>query len=232
MSAWHMKAASRSSLPALGTGTPRVLILYGRSRGLWLSLAGVIGVCMVFRWMEAWGERGDVRQALLLQAIPVLLASVIGLSVWSPFGEPERTSARSLPRIRAVHLATLFLPAIVIAALLVSAWTPLVAGVDLVYVVVRNIVGLTGVALLCGRVIDARLTWIGPLLWLAFVMIGTMLIPLNGGKGFVLWHAPWWAWTGQSDASGSAWMIALALGVAGAALMCRFGPRDAAAEEQ
>lgn len=232
MSIERMVASSRSLRVVLETGAPRVLILYGRSRGLLLSLAGVVGACALLWWMQAWGERGDVRQALLVQAIPALIASVIGMSVRSPFGEPERTSARSLPRIRSTHLAMLLLPAVITAAILVSAWTLLVPDVDLVYVVVRNIIGLTGVALLCGRVIDARLSWLCPLMWMAFALIGTMLISLNGGEGYPLWGPPWWAWTGRSDASGSAWAIAFALGVAGAGLMCRFGPRDAAGEEE
>ncbi|MDQ3540245.1 MAG: hypothetical protein M3440_06110, partial [Chloroflexota bacterium] len=219
-------------LGALGTGTPRALILYGRSRGIVLSLAGVIVVCSLFWWLRDWGERGELRQAGLVQAIPALIASMIGMSVWSPFGEPERTGARSLPQIWVAHLAVVVLPALVLSALAVSAWRQLSPDADLVDVVVRNIIWLTGVSLLCGRVIDARLTWIGPLMWLAFSLIGTMLLSLEGGKGFTLWDPPWWAWMARSDASGSAWAIALALGLAGAILICQFGPRDASGEEE
>lgn len=226
-----MAVASQSLLGALETGTPRALILYGRSRGLLPSLAGVVAVCSLFWWLRGWGELGELRQAGLAQAIPALIASVIGISVWSPFGEPERTSARSLPRLRAAHLAGLMVPTVIISALLVSAWTSLSPDVDLTDVVIRNIIGLTGVALLCGRVIDARLTWIGPLLWLAFALIGTMLLPLNGGEGFALWHPPWWAWMAQSDAALSAWAIAIALGLSGAVLMCQHGPREPVGEE-
>jgi hypothetical protein len=232
MSVERTSAPSQAVIGALGTGTPRALILYGRSRGVLVSFAGVVGACSLLWWLGEWGERDELRQAGLVQAIPALIASIIGMSVWSPFGEPERAGARSLPRIRALHLAVLTVPALVLAGLLVSPWEPLAPNVDLVNVVVRNIVGLIGVALLCGRVIDARLTWVGPLLWVAFALIGTMLIPLNGGEGFELWRAPWWAWMAQSDTSRSAWAIALALGLAGAAVSCRFGPRDAAGEDE
>jgi hypothetical protein len=224
--------ASNSLRDALGRGTPRALILYGRSRGLLVSLLSAIGVCALFWWLQAWGERSDIRQAVLVQAIPALIASIIGVSVWSPFGEPERTGARSLPRIRAVHLAVLVVPALIIAALLVAVWKPLSPDADLVVVVARNIIGLAGVALILGRMTDARLTWVGPLMWTAFALIGTMLIPLNGGEGFELWRAPWWAWIAQSDASRSAWVIASALGLVGATVMCRYGPRDVAGEEE
>lgn len=231
-----MKAERMSASPslpgALGTGTPRALILYGRSRGIALSFAGVVVACSLLWWLGEWGERDALRQAGLVQAIPALIASIIGMSVWSPFGEPERTGARSLRRIRALHLAVLVVPALILAALLVSLWKPLAPDVDLVSVVVRNIIGLIGVALLCGRVIDARLTWVGPLMWLAFTLIGTVILPLNGGEGFELWRAPWWAWIAQSDASRSAWAIALSLGFAGAAVICRFGPRDAVGEDE
>lgn len=232
MSLRRMTLASHSMLDTLETGTPRALILYGRSRGLLLSLAGVVGACSLFWWLREWGELGEQRQAGLVQAIPTLIASVIGMSVWSPFGEPERTGARSLPRIRAVHLAVLVVPAVIISAPLVSLWTPLFPDVDLVNVVVRNIMGLIGVALLTARALDARLTWIGPLMWLAFALIGTMLIPLNGGAGYPLWDAPSWAWMAQSDAALSAWVVAISLGLAGAVLMCRLGPRDAGGEEE
>lgn len=232
MTADRSSAASHSLLGALGTGTPRALILYGRSRGIVLSVAGVVIACSLLWWTQAWGERGGLRQAGLVQAIPALTASVIGMSVWSPFGEPERTGARSLPLIRMVHLAVLVLPALIVSALLVSSWRQLSPDADLVNVVVRNIIGLTGVALLCGRVFDARLTWIGPLMWLAFSLIGTMLFSLNGGKGFTLWDPPWWVWMARADASGSSWAIAIGLGLAGTGLMCWFGPRDAVGEEQ
>lgn len=219
-------------LGALGTGTPRALILYGRSRGIALSFASVVVACSLLWWLGEWGERDALRQAGLVQAIPALIASIIGMSVWSPFGEPERTGARSLPRFWALHLAVLAVPALILAALLVTLWKPLVPDVEMVNVVVRNIVGLIGVALLCGRVVDARLTWVGPLTWLAFTLIGTLILPLSGGKGFELWRAPWWAWIAQSDASRSAWAFALALGLAGAAVICHFGPRDAIGEEE
>lgn len=232
MSAQRVAGASSSMLGALMTGTPRALILYGRSRGLLLSLTGVVVAYSLFWWLRGWGERDELRQAGLVQAIPALIASVIGISVWSPFGEPERIGARSLPWLRAAHLAVLAVPALIFAVVLASAWTPLFPNVDLGHVAVRNIIGLTGVALLCGRVIDARLTWIGPLMWLAFSMIGTLLLPLDDGKGFALWDPPWWAWMARSDASGSSWVIAIGLGLAGAVLMCRFGPRDVVGEDE
>jgi len=197
-----------------------------------LSLAGVVIACTLFWWLQVWGERGELRQAVLVQAIPALIASVIGISVWSPFGEPERAAARSLPRIRAVHLAVFLVSALGLAALLVSHWKPLAPNVDLVNVVFRNIIGLSGVALVSGRVIDARLTWVGPLMWVAFALIGTLLIPLNGGEGVTLWDVPWWAWMAKSDVSRLAWMIASALGVAGAVVMCLCGPRDAVGEDE
>ncbi len=223
---------SRFPTAELGIGTPRALILYGRSRGVLLSLAGLVGACALLWWLQASDERSAIRQTVLVQAMPALIASVIGISVWSPFGEPERTAARSLPQIRLLHLATLVLPALLIASLLVVTWTALAPDVNVAFVVVRNITGLTGVALLCGRVIDARLTWLGPMMWVAFSLIGTLLRPLDRGDEILLEDAPWWAWTAQTDASGSAWGIALALGLAGAALLCRYGPRDTVGEEE
>lgn len=229
MSAERPPAAPPSALAErFATGMPRALILYSQSRGLLPSLAWVVAVCSLLWWLQGWGERGELRQALLVQTVPALIASVIGISVQSPFGEPERASARSMGWIRAAHLAVLLLPGLVIAALLVSAWRPLSPDADLVLVVVRNIAGLTGVALLCGRVVDARLTWAGPFLWTAFALIGSLFLRLDDGARYPLWQAPWWAWTARSEASGSSWAIALA----GAVVMCRFGPRDVAAEEQ
>ena len=86
-------------------------------------------------------------------------------------------------------------------------------------VVIRNIVGLTGVTPLCGRVADAHLSRIGPLLWVAFSPIGTR------------WGVPWWAWIAQSHAAVSASGITTVPGLAGAVLMCRYVSQDAIGEE-
>jgi hypothetical protein len=221
---------SRESLAALRLGTPRALLLYARSRGLLASLTGVIASCSLFWWLRDWGEQGEIRQALLVQLIPVLVASVIGASVASPFGEAEQVSARSLPLIRAVHLAVLLLPALTMATALAGAWRPLSPDADLALVVVRNIVGLTAVTLLAARVADPRLSWAGPLAWTALALIGTQFLRLDDGARYPLWQAPWWAWTARSEAAGSSWAIALALGLAGVIVTCRLGPRDVAGD--
>ena len=51
--------------------------------------------------------------------IPLLSATVVGAAVYSPFGEVERASSRSLPALRIAHLGGLL--AIALATLMLAA---------------------------------------------------------------------------------------------------------------
>ncbi len=207
----------------------QVLALFLRARGMLMSTVLVLANCGLLGVLEEWGGRSAMRQALLLQLASVIVAALIGVSVWSPFGEPERTAARSLPLLRGLHIGSLLTVSVGLAMWLVSDWTNLAPKVDLEWVVARNIVGLTGLAFLVGRLIDARLSLIAPLV--TGVLASSYIFRVRPEEVDKLWHPAWWLWNGQSGADGMSWVIALVLGVGGVAWLCRSGPRDATGEE-
>jgi hypothetical protein len=159
-------------------------------------------------------------------AMPALIAAVTGISVWSPFGEPERTTGSSLPRLRAAQVAAVLIPGSILAMGVLATWPQRSPDIDLAAVAVRNITGMVGIALLAGRVIDARWSWLAPMTLALLPLAST----LTRGET-PLWHRPWWAWCGQSHDSIWAWSAAIALAGAGTAIFLRLGPRDISGDD-
>src|SRR5680860_1032858 len=101
-------SVSRRHIPRVawfGHGWPRLAILHLLTRGVLGSTALVIGAGSLYGVLQGWasfdaaGGWGDaevLKQFSIVQVFPALIAAVIGISAWSPFGESERTSARSL----------------------------------------------------------------------------------------------------------------------------------------
>ena len=207
----------------------RLLALFLRARGMLISTILVLAGCGLFPLLAEWAGRAAMRQALLLQLVPVIVAALIGVSVWSPFGEPERTAARSLPMLRAMHVGSLLLASNGLSMWLVSRWTQQAPEVELHWVVVRNIVGLAGLVLLAGRLIDARLSWIAPLV--TGILASSYILRVRPSELDTMWDPAWWLWSGQSSDDVLSWVIALTLGVGGFTWFCRSGPRDASGEE-
>jgi len=207
----------------------RLLALFLRARGMLLTAVLVLASCGLLGYLDDWAARGAMRQALALQLVPVLVAALIGVSVWSPFGEPERTAARSLPMLRGVHVGSLLVAGARLSMWLVSRWTNLAPKVDLEWVVARNIIGLTGIAFLSGRLIDARLSWIAPLV--SGIVASSYIFRVRPEELDKLWNPDWWLWNGQSSTDVMSWVIALVLGAGGIAWLCLTGSRDATGEE-
>ncbi len=207
----------------------RSLALFLRARGMLLTAVLVMASCGLLGFLDDWAARGAMRQALVLQLVPVLVAALIGVSVSSPFGEPERTAACSLPMLRGVHVGSLLVAGAGLSMWLVSRWTNLAPKVDLEWVVARNIIGLTGIAFLAGRLIDARLSWIAPLV--SGIVASSYIFRVRPEELDKLWNPDWWLWNGQSSNDATSWVIALVLGAGGIAWLCLTGPRDATGEE-
>lgn len=207
----------------------RLLTLFLRARGMLISAVLVLGSCGALALLGDWAGKAAIRQALVLQFVPVVVAALVGVSVWTPVGEPERTAARSLPPLRAMHVGALLLASVGLSRWLVSRWTHQVPEVDLNWVVVRNIVGMAGIAFLAGRLIDARLSWVGPLI--PGILAMSYIIRVRSSELDTMWDPAWWLWNGQSSDDLVSWVIALALGAGGFVWFCLWGPRDATGEE-
>lgn len=221
---------------AFGVGPPRLFLLYVLARGVLGSLALVIGVaslCGVLQgWASTsadggWGNAEVLKQFGLMQAIPALIASVIGISAWSPFGEVERTAAAPLPRLRLLHIGVLLTLGIGVSWAYLQAWTSRAPGIDLELVALRNLLGLSGGALLMGRFLNARISWLPPL---GMAVVATFAA-MNGAPERI-WAPAAWLWNGQSPDVQSSWLIALVLFTVGAALFLRDGSKDASGEEE
>lgn len=115
------------------------------------SLYGVLQGWAAFDAEGGWGDTEILKQFGLMQAIPALIASVIGISAWSPFGEVERTAASSLPRLRLLHIGLLLALGIGVSWAWLQAWTSRSPGIELEFAALRNLLGMTGGALLIGR---------------------------------------------------------------------------------
>ncbi len=94
-----------------------------------------------------------------LMLVTVSAAAVIATTTRTPFGDPEHTASRSLPFLRLIHLA----------ALTTAAGLGLtIAGQTATYgmsapAMVRNLAGLTGIALLTAALLGPHLAWTTPL---------------------------------------------------------------------
>jgi hypothetical protein len=189
--------------------------LYGILQG-WASNDGYGG----------FGTTEVVKQFGVTQAIPALMACVIGIGAWSPFGEPERTAASSLPRLRLLHLGIMLAICGALTWASLMAWTSRATGIELEWVAIRNLMGMTGAALVLGRLVDARVSWLAPLAIAVLAAFTAMTAPPER-----VWSPAWWIWSGQEPNTGMSWGIAGALAIAGVGAYLRDGPRDAVGEE-
>ena len=104
-------------------------------------------------------------------------ASVIAVTTYSPFGEPERATGRWLPYLRFGTAGAL--TGIAVGLLSAGAAAAHLPGGTLD--VVRNVAGMTGIGLISAAVIGGGLSWIGPM---AYLVLSEDAI-LNA------WRTPW-----------------------------------------
>lgn len=232
------RSGGHEALPYTGVASwGRVAALYLVSRRFPQTLFAMAALTFLVWWVmrQTPTERMpgiDValitsrNETLLLHLAAALLASVIGLAVFTPFGETERVSPVVLPTMRALHVLVMLALGLGAVSLVIGSWAEVMPGVDLVPLFVRNALCLTGIVLLAGKVIDIRLAWMVPVV-LAGVTMTSLLRRLESiGGAEELWRN-----NGRNilalDLSHS-WATALCLGVGlGAiALYVRDGVRD------
>jgi hypothetical protein len=173
--AWPVSSAARLAwLHLRSRRAPAALVaLLACGAALWASLR--------YHWWLGTGNAAD--------EVPMILegcaAGIIAVTMHSPFGEPERATGRCLPVLRAGLVLVLCGAAIGFFALgAAAAYNPR-AGVYLAggsLPVVRNVLGMTGIGLICCLVTGALIAWIGPLAFTAiaqYALIASYSEPLT-----------------------------------------------------
>lgn len=144
---------------------------------------------------------------------PVTIAGIVGVSARSPFDELEGLASRGLPLLRFVHLFGLFVVAAVVFVIIASGWDAPLAGPTLV----RNLAGISGIALITARLLGAGLSWTAPF---AFVMVAQFSGIDSQGE---LYRWAWHLWPVTDYTSD---LIALALLAIGLLVVCFRGARE------
>ena len=195
-----------------GPSGVRLAWLHARSRRVPAGVlalavcAGVLHAALYWHWTFASGRYA--------QQVPLIIAAgaaaVIAVTAHSPFGETERAAGRWLPYLRlfvAVGMCGLAIALIQLGA----------AGQGLnegILVLARNIIGITGIGLLCSLVTGGLLAWTLPIGYMAFCQYALL----------EAWTAPW-TWPVRPPADRGAWICACAAFAAGLLLFTIRGPR-------
>ena len=174
-----MTARAVSAIPApAGSATRpsvRLIRLHLESRRVTAALATVAACALTLRialyW--SWDTYGALQLPLILESG---CAAAIGITMGSPFGEPERATGRWLPLLRLGSGIAMTATAVVALAV-ASIGAHLAGGIaDLA----RNVAGLVGIGLLCATLLGGALAWTGPVVYM-----------LVGAYGlYTDWHPP------------------------------------------
>ena len=138
----------------------------------------------------------------------------------SPFGDPERVAGHRLPLLRlGVPVALAGSAAALLACAGIGAH---LGGGNLE--MLRNLVGLTGIGLLCAAALRGALAWTGPT---AYLIVGVYAL-------YTLWHGPAlttpWIWPAHPAHDAGARICALSTFIPGVALMTLRCARDPGGE--
>ena len=208
-----------SAVPAAPAGTARriragiwLTWLHLRTRRvpaaiLALAVCGaVLRAALTWHWTFATGPYA--------QQVPLIIeagaAAVIAVTAHSPFGEAERATGRWLPYLRL--FAAVALTGLAILALHLGA-----VGESLnegILVLARNVIGCTGIGLLCSLVTGGLLAWTLPIGYMVFCQYALL----------EAWTAPW-TWPVCPPDDRGAWIGACAVFAAGLVLFTVIGPR-------
>jgi hypothetical protein len=171
------------------------------------ACGGVLRAALYWHWTFASLYTRQQQIPLIIEAGA---AAVIAVTVHSPFGETERATGRWLPYLRL--FAAVGMCGLAIALLQLGA-----AGESLnegVLVLARNVIGITGIGLLCSLVTGGLLAWTLPMGYMAFCQYALL----------EAWTAPW-TWPARPPADRGAWVCACAVFAAGLLAFTILGPR-------
>jgi hypothetical protein len=148
------------------------------------------------------------------QQVPLIIeagaAAMIAVTAHSPFGETERSAGRWLPYLRLFAAAGMC--GLAIALLQLGAASERLN--EGVLVLARNIIGITGIGLLCSLVTGGLLAWTLPMGYMALCQYALL----------EAWTTPW-TWPVHRAADRGAWICACAVFAVGLLLFTILGPR-------
>ena len=203
----------------------RLMHLFLRSRRVDLSLLCLVGVGVVAYWLARTnffmpividGKTIPLNALFIISLAP---AVVVSTSVFSPFGEIEQVASRPLASFRFVHLVGLLAWSVVTLAFSAFVWRQEYAEL----IVLRNLMGFTGLSLLSVPLIGSRLSWVIPFIFgMLALRIGTIEANI----------VAWWAWPFHPARSMIAVVLVLALLVVGTLCACFTQARDNPKEGQ
>jgi hypothetical protein len=162
-----------------------------------------------------WIPGSGVASRQLPLTIEAGAAAVIGVTTRSPFGEPERATGHWLPFLRLG--ATMAVAGAAVGALAAGSASAHLPGGTLG--MLRDLAGLTGIALLAAALLGGSLAWVGPL---------TYLVVTLHALG-AAWTTPW-SWPARPPHDLGAALCAALVFAAGVAVITARGARDAARE--
>ena len=183
----------------------RWLALYVRSRRAVTSTATALASAVALALLTAWSDAEITRVVLALFAVTAVV-SVAATSLAGPDVDLERTAALDWRWRRTVHAVAV---GVVAAASVAALGMPS-------DVVVRNAIGLTGLAALGVVVLGGGLAWCVPMTW-TVAGVTTVLATRTP-------PAPLLTWPVQPAGTGAATVAACVLGVAGLVAYALAGP--------
>ncbi|MFI7503416.1 hypothetical protein ACIBVL_34095 [Streptomyces sp. NPDC049687] len=191
------------------------VLLYVRSRAVPGALAALAGTAVLALWAAARTGSGPDRDRLLplLALAPLLAAAVIGASLYTAAEELDRTAVRPWWPRRLTQLVGLTASA---AALLPLA----VLGEGLAFgpsVMIRNLLGCTGVAAAAAVLVGARLSWLP-----TCACVGAVYLASTGVRRRAVAAG---VWPGQPAQVTAAWVSAASVFVLGTVLYAVRGAR-------
>jgi len=176
----------------------RLVWLHLRSRRVPAAVLALVVCGAVLRAAVRWNW--TFNSGPLAQQVPMIIeagaAVAVAVTTHSPFGEPERAAGRWLPYLRLG--AALALTGLAIGALQLA-----VTGASLnggVLQLARNVIGITGIGLLCSLVTGGLLAWILPMGYVAFAEYALL----------EFWRNPW-TWPVRPPTDRGAWICAVAV---------------------
>lgn len=200
--------------------------LYLRSRALPSTLAAFAVAAATAAYLTQ-PQGGPQKRELALVLAPLLVSAAIGAGLRSHSPDLDRTSARPWWPLRTAHLA-----GCTALAALTALVVPVFAGAHAAYgadggheaeAIVRNVLGLTGLAALTAVLLGARLSWLPALLY--------ALPAYLAADGTVTHGLPaLWTWLMQDGSQPSGWWVTCGLFAAGSALFAWRGPRPEGGE--
>lgn len=190
---------------------PRLIRLHLHSRRTGRALILLAATAAVLRALQPVTKDTGLFTQVTLMLITAAAAAIIAASTRTPFGEPEHTASSPLPLLRLTHLLTLTATATVALALAAGAASYGITTTALL----RNLAGLTGIALLTAALLGAHLAWTTPL---GYVMYcgGQLDVQVTN----------LWTWPTQPASNHTATLIALTLLTAGITAVTLTGARD------